>query len=292
MKIFVTGGTGFIGSHVVPELLTHGHSVLALARTPEKAAQLEAQGATPVLGTLADIDLLKQTAGKVDAVIHLAFIHNWADMSQSGPTDQAAINAFGDALRGTNKALVITSGVAIVQTQGAVTEVDLPAHDSMRGPSEFLIHDLAKQDIRAVIVRPAPTVHGVGDHGFVKMISDAAAANKESIYISDANSWAAVNVADLAVLYRLAVESAPADSVLHGVAENVPFKAIATAIGEVLQVPVTQVDADEAQKRVAGLAGNLIGVDAIATSDKTRDVTGWTPTHDSLLADIESGNYI
>jgi nucleoside-diphosphate-sugar epimerase len=154
MKVFVTGGTGFIGSAVVRALLGAGHEVLGLARSETSRRQLAALGASAVDGSLEDLDSLQRGAQAADAVIHLAFVHNFADFAESAETDKRAIEAIGEALAGTNKTFIVTSGVPSGTDGHVVTEND-PSDPHTPRMSEQTALPFAGRGVRVLIVRPS-----------------------------------------------------------------------------------------------------------------------------------------
>ena len=295
MRIFVTGATGFIGSAVVTELIEAGHQVVGLARTDDAAAALANAGATPHRGSLEDLDSLRAGAAAADGVIHTAFIHEFDRLENSGRVDLRAIETLGAALEGSGRPLVITSGTALVAPGATATEADVsdPAGaGSHRAPSEHAALALAERGVRSAVVRFPPTVHGEGDHGFVGVLIEAARSRGVSAYVGDgANRWAAVHRLDAAHLFRLAAESAPAGSVLHGVGEEgVPTREIAEVIGRHLDVPVTSIAPDDALEHF-GWIGAFFGVDVPASSAITQELLGWRPAHPGLIEDLEAGHY-
>jgi nucleoside-diphosphate-sugar epimerase len=294
MRVFVTGATGWIGSAVVPELLDAGHEVVGLARSDVAAEALAATGARAHRGTLDDLDGLRAAATAADGVIHLAFKHDVAfsgDFEAASDADRRAIETFGAALEGTDRPLVIASGLAGVKPGAVATEQDMPAPASPAGLrilSERTALALAGSGVRSSSVRLAPSVHGEGDHGFVARLVDIARETGVSGHVGDgANHWSAVHRLDAARLFRLALESAPAGSVLHGSAEQgVPTRAIAEAIGRRLDLPVASVDPEH-----FGWLGGFFAMDAQASSARTRELLGWQPTEPRLLEDLEDGRY-
>ncbi len=293
MRVFVTGATGFIGSAVVRELLSHGHEVLGLTRSDAGAEKLRAQGATPYRGTIDEPDTLRAGAADSDGVIHTAFDHsNMADLITAARKDAAVVEAIGETLAGSGKPFVGTNGTMPTPTGALLTEDFRPDPPQGRSLVEVQLLKLAEQDIRAVSVRPANTVHGVGDHGFIPYLVSVARQKGFSAYTGDGQTrWPSVHVDDAAALYRLAFEKAPATSVVHAVAdEGVAGREIAEAIGQGLGLPVRSVAADQAVEHF-GWIGPIFGLDIAASSEITRNLVGWQPVGPSLLEEIGSGTY-
>ncbi len=288
MRVFVTGASGFIGSAVVPELLGAGHEVIGLARSQASADALTAAGATVQRGDLTDLDSLRAGAAASDGVIHLAFVHDFTDFAAANVTDRQAIDALGAELAGSGRPLVIASGLA--GFGGAVaTEDDEPdaATAGPRAAAAAATLALADRGVRSSVVRLAPTVHGAGDGGFIAAAIGVARQSGVAGYVGDRPRWAAVHRLDAARLFRLAVEQAPAGSVLHGTAEDgVDLRDVAAVVGRHLGLPVQQVTAEH-----FGWLGMFIGTSLQGSSAKTRALLGWEPTHPGLLDDLEQGHY-
>jgi len=295
MRVFVTGATGFVGSAIVPELLAHGHTVVGLARSERSAAALADAGAEVHRGDLDDLDSLRRGAAAADGVIHCAFVHDFSQMAAAGRTDLAAVETIGAALEGSGRPFVVTSGIGLLAPGRLATEDDVPdpaAHGSHRAPSETATRALADRGVRSSIVRLPPTVHGEGDHGFVPFLIGIAREQGVSAHIGDgANRWAAVHRPDAARAFRLALESAPAGSVVHAVGEEgVPTREIAAAIGRGLDLPVAAVAPEDAGERF-GWIGGFYAADVPASSAVTRERLGWEPAGLGLLADLGAGHY-
>ena len=249
MRVFVTGATGFIGSAVVRELLGAGHQVLGLARSDASAQVLTAAGAEVHRGSLDDLGSLRAGAAASDGVIHLAYNHDFSQPETAARTDLRAVEALGTTLRGSDRPLVITSGLAGFAPGRVATEQDLPDLAAYpRAASAQAALAFASQSVRACVVRLAPTVHGEGDPNFVAALIGIARERGVSGYVGDGQDrWPALHRLDAARLFRLALEHAPAGSVLHGVAEEgVPLRAVAAVIGRHLGLPVVSVPSDEA----------------------------------------------
>lgn len=293
MKVFVTGASGWIGSATVDELLAGGHEVAGLVRSDAAASALEAKGATAVRGDLDDLGPMRRGAEDAEAVVHLANKHDWAHPEESNRAERAAVEALIEVLRGSDRPLALASGVAgLAQGRPGLESDRSPADgpDAPRGGTENLA--LEAEGVHAIALRFAPTVHGVGDHGFIALIAAAARRTGVSAWVGDGeHAWSAVHRGDAARLVRLGIEGAPAGSVLHAVAEEgVPTRAIAEALGRSLDLPARSVDPADAVAHF-GFIGGFFGMDLRASSAATRELLGWTPTGPTLLEDIEAGGY-
>lgn len=297
MHVFVTGGSGLTGPAVVSELVNAGHSVTGLARSDAAAARLKALGADVRRGELADLDILRAGAEAADGALHMAFSGDFADPEGLVRLDTGAITAMGDALVGSDKPLVMTSGTFAMTPGRVSTELDPPDPASsahFRIPGEHACLQFAQRGVRSSVVRLAPTVHGPGDYGFIAMLVNAARKAGSVPYIGDgANRWPAIHRLDAATLFRLALEKAPAGSCLHGADESgITLRTIADLIGRKLDLPVATMTLEEASPLfdISFIAG-AYAVDAPASSAHTRSLLGWTPTHPTLLDDLEHGDY-
>ncbi|MBR7829081.1 SDR family oxidoreductase [Actinospica sp. MGRD01-02] len=293
MRVFVTGATGFIGSAVVRDLLDAGHQVVGLARSDEGAASLAATGAEVRRGTLHDLDVLRSEADAADGVIHTAFIHDFADFDASCETDRLVIEAFGETMAGSDKPLVVAAGTALIRDHVLLTE-DVPAPIPPLYPrvSEQTAIIFAKRGVRASAIRIAPSAHGEGDKGFVPLLIGLAREKGYAAYPGEGkNVWPAVHRLDVARLFRLALESAPAGSTLHAAAEQgVEFRRIAEAIGAGLDVPVRSVAGAEIPAYFGGFTG-FAQIDNPTSSTLTRERYGWDPQQPGLIEDIERAGY-
>lgn len=289
MRIFVTGATGFVGTAVVRELRGAGHSVLGMARSDAGAAALAAQGVDVHRGELTDLDSLVAGAKACDGVAHLAFIHDFSRFMENIEIDRRAVEAMLDALEGSGRPFVLTSGIGMLAPGRLSTEDDEAAPQG-RGLAEHLVKAAAGRGVRTSIVRLPPITHDVGDGGFLGPLIQAARSSGVSAYVGDgANRWTAGHRADAAAIYRLALEKGEPGGVYHAVAEEgLPTRRIAEAIGEGLGVAAVSVTPDQAVERL-GFVGGFFALDLPASSALTRERLGWRPTHPGLLADIAAG---
>jgi nucleoside-diphosphate-sugar epimerase len=295
MHVFVTGASGFVGAAVVKELLEHGHTVTGLARSSAAAASVEAAGARVLRGSLEDHDSLRRGVAEADGVIHLGFHHDFSRFAESCVLDQQAIEAIGAALAGSQRPLLVTSGVALVSPGQLATEAAgfKPVDAAFPRASEAATAALVARGVRASVVRLAPSVHGMGDHGFVPMLADVARTRGVSAWVgAGGNRWPAVHRFDAARLYRLALELGETGARYHAVAEEgVPFLDIAGAIGAALDLPVRSVAQADAAAHFGWFAG-FAGADMPASSDATRQVLGWAPRECGLLEDVRAAGYL
>lgn len=292
MKVFVTGASGWIGSGVVKLLLDEGHEVLGLVRSEKSAEKVKNLGATPVRGTLEDLDVIKETCISADAVIHTAFLHDsFEDYQKMCDTDLNVTNAMLDALSGTGKTLVCSNGLAGTGDEDTMSATTGMA--SVRGQIETVLIERGEaENIRVASVRLPPSVHGVGEHGFLIWLTSFAKDSGVSVYIEDGeNVWGTVHRDDAAKLYVLALTKGAPGQRLHAVAETVKFRQIAEVIGEKVGVPTKSIPIDEATSYLKILAP-FASRDMTADSKLTRERLEWTPTSVELLEDYANPDYI
>jgi nucleoside-diphosphate-sugar epimerase len=290
MRVFITGGTGLIGSAVVAELLTAGHTVTTLARSDASAARAQAAGADVLRGGLADLAVLRTGAEQADGVIHLAFSNDFSSpdaLAQGIAEESAALATLGDSLVGTDRPLVTVSGTPHVAGRASTEDDPLPTDGPVGGRSRSVTRtlELATRGVRTCAVRMPRTVHNQGQGGFAGLLTDIARRTRIAGYPADGTQrWPAVHAQDAATLFRLALEKAPAGSSWHAVAdEGDAVRDIATVIGRRLGLPVESVPQES-----FGPLGPIFATDQPASSAHTRTVLGWQPTHPSLLDDLEN----
>ena len=297
MRVFVTGASGFIGSAVVQELLGNGHEVVGLARSDKSAAAVSAAGADVFRGRLEDTDGLKEAASTADGVIHTGYIHDFsptANPAAAAAVDGDAIAALGDALAGTGKPLVVAAALPQpAPGEIATEELEAPENPAYPRVSERAAVAFTGRGVRASVVRLPFSVHGEGDYAFIPSFIAFAREAGLSAYVGDgANVWPAVHRLDAARLFRLALEQAPAGTLLNGVGdEGVPFKEIAEVIGEQLNVPVKSLTTAEAAGHFPGPFAFFAQANARASSARTQQRFGWRPTHPGLIEDLRQGHY-
>lgn len=293
MRVFVTGATGFIGSAVVKELIDAGHQVLGLARNDAGAQSLVAAGAQVHRGDVVNLESLRTGAANADTVIHTAFIHDFSKFQENCEIDRKAIETLGDALAGSDRLLIVTSGLALVANGRAATELDPPVPVSASYPraSEATAVSLEASGVRTVVMRLSQ-IHDTVKQGLVTYAIQIARQKGVSAYIGDGrNRWAAASRLDTARLYRLALEKGDSGARYHTVAEEgVPTREIAEAIGQGLHVPVVSIAPEKAAEHFGWFA-SFAGLDISASSAQTREKLGWNPTGPGLIADLKNMRY-
>lgn len=295
MRVFVTGGSGFVGTAIVEDLIRAGHSVLALARSEQSAAQLRSAGAVVHAGDLADLDSLRRGALEADAVIHAAFQLDLADWAKGGELDRRAIEAIGGAIAGSKRLLVVSSGAFAIDTTGLGSDAEateetgaLTGHPRV---TETAAAEAAARGARVAVVRLG-VVHGDGDRHFIPALVAVARAKGRSAYVGDgAQRWPVVHLRDAAEAYRLVLERGAPGARYHAIAEGgIRVRDIAGVIARKLDVPLVSQSPEEAAAHFGPLS-LFVGTDRPTSSVRTREELGWSPRHPGLLEDLETGTY-
>jgi len=300
MRVFITGASGHIATAVIPELVRNGHEVVGLARSLASAKAVAALGAEVRRGDLDDLEGLAAAAAQADGVIHLAFKHEEmrrGDFIGAVDSDLVAIQAIGEPLIGTGKPFVTTGGTLMLAMAGITGRYGTEDDQADGGPrvdaANYTI-GLAQQGVRSAVVRLAPMIHSdLDEHGFTHALIGFAREHGVAAYTGDgSNRWPAANTYDIGVLYRLALEKAPAGSTLHGVGDTgIPRKVIAETIAGKLGVQTKRISDEEAPQYL-GFLTSFAGLDNPTSNDKTRELLGWEPTHPGWVEDVKTGHYV
>ena len=294
MCVFLTGATGFIGSHIIPELLDRGHQVLGLVRSDAGARTLEAAGVEVHRGDLEQPETLASGAAAADAVIHCAFDHNFATFFENTKKDERNIAAMGEALAGTKKPILITSGVGIgTPLNGGLATEDVlnPHHANPRIATELAGAALIARRIDVRTIR-LPQVHDTTKAGLITpLIAEARRAGAVAYLGEGQARWSAAHVSDVAKLYVLALEKGePGARYNASVEEGVTARAIAEAIGKGTGLPVRSIAVDEIEHYFGWMAP-FAAVDITASNAWTVARLGWETTGPDLLTDLAAMDY-
>ncbi len=293
MRVFLTGANGWVGSAIARDLLEAGHAVVGLVRSREKGEPLAAVGGTPLMGSLRDLDVLRRGAGDADGIIHTAFGLDFSKIVELSEEEGAALETFAEVFAGSQRPIVVTGGLGLLPPGETFTEEARPPiiPDFPRA-SEQTAFALAERGLRASVVRLSRSVHGVGErHGFVPMLAAVAREKGVSAYVGDGrNLWPSVHRLDAARVFRLALERGARNEAFHAVAEVVPFRLIAEAIGRQVGVPAQSLTLEEAEAHFGGLAMWVAG-NGPASSETTRAALGWEPKEIGIISDIARPDY-
>lgn len=294
MRVFLTGATGFIGSRIVPELIGAGHQVLGLNRSDAGARSLEAAGAEPYRGDIENLDSLRAGAAQADAVIHTAFDHDFSNFVANCQKDGRVITAMGEVLKGSERPLIITSGVGMGAGKPGAPALESVLdrdHPNPRIASEEAAEALRVEGVDVRVVR-LPQVHDTEKQGLISPLIDVARQKGVAAYVGDgANRWSAGHVTDVARLYRLALDKGTKNARYNAVAEEgVTAREIAEAVAQGLGVPTVSLTPEEATAHF-GWLGIFVGLDMAASSAWTREALGWTPEGPGLIADLRAMDY-
>ena len=293
MRVFLTGANGWVGSAIARDLLKEGHTVVGLVRTKEKGEALAAAGVTPLLGSLRDVDVLRAGASDADGIIHTAFGLDFSRIEELSQEDTGAIETFGQAFAGSDRPIIVTSGLGLLPSGEMFTEdARPPLIPGWPRASEQTAFALAERGLRASVVRLSRSTHGVGErHGFIPMLAAVARDKGVSAYVGDGgNLWPAVHRLDAARMFRLALERAGRNEAFHAVAESVAFRLVAEAIGRQISVPAKSLTPEQAEAHFGPLTVWVAG-NGPASSETTRTVLGWEPEQRDLIPDIDRPDY-
>lgn len=294
MRIFVTGATGFIGSAVIPELLEAGHHVIGMTRSDAGVRTLEAMGVDVHRGTLEDPDSVRLGAEKAEAVIHTAFDHDFSRFVENCEKDGRVIRAIGEALKGSNRPLLITSGTGLGNAgpgRPGLEDVTNFDHPNPRVASELAGNELLEAGVNVSVMR-LPQVHNTVKQGLISPLIEIARAKGSAAYVGDgSNRFPAGHLSDVALLYRLAIERSEPGARYNAVGEEgITTREIAEALGRGLNLPVVSVEREKAAEHFGWMA-MFAGLDFPASSAKTRQILAWNPTGPGLIADLDAMDY-
>ncbi len=229
-------------------------------------------------------------AAQADAVIHLAFNHDFANFQKGCDDDRRAIEAMGDALAGSGKPFIGTGGVLVGNpVPGHPTdEDDVRPADGFPRQSEQATLETVGKGVRGIVMRLSQ-IHNTHKQGLVSFLIRVALEKKKLAYVGDGSQrWAAAHVSDTARLYRLALEKAEAGSKWHAVAERgVSAKEIAEALGRRLGLPVVSISAEEAPTHFQFVVGRFMTLDCPSSNTKTKERLGWEPVGPTLIEDLD-----
>ena len=294
MRVFLTGATGFIGSHIVPELLAAGHEVLGMTRSERGAEALRTAGVAVHHAALEDVESIRAGAAQADAVIHTAFDHDFSRFVENCEKDRRVIGGLADELKGSNRPLIITSGVGVGEQGGgapAIETVFSAAHRNPRIASEEAGNAALEAGVDVRVLR-LPQVHDAVRQGLVSPFIATCREKGVVAYVGDGgNRYSAVHVTDAARLYVLALDKGRHGERYNAVAEEgVPMRWIAEVIGAGLGLPVKSIPPEEAEAHFGWFA-MFASFDLPASSDLTRQRLGWTPVGPGLIEDLEKMDY-
>ncbi len=297
MKVFLTGATGYVGSVVAEKLKGKGHKVIGLARNEAAETKLREKGIEPLHGDLKDVESLKRGASETDATIHTAFIHDFSDYDGAVRTETAAVAAFSEALAGTNKPFIATSGAAFLgDTREAEADEDYPYDRNSpffsRAESEQDIVKMSQKGVRSVVLRLPLFVYGRGGSSFVPFLISQARTAGAANYVGAGNERvSAVHVEDAADLYVLALETGTAKNLYNVSAETVSLKDLNEAAARLLDVKAKSISAEAAQKQFGAMFG-FLSINNQLSAEKAQRELGWRPrVNTTITDDIENGSY-
>lgn len=285
MKVFLTGGSGYIGGVVIETLLRRGHEVTALARSDRAVDVVTALGAKAVIGELTDVDVLRDAAGAADGVLHLG-----SSYERSAEVDRTAADALLEGLDGRGT-YVHTGGVWVYgDTDGVVDEDAVkrpPAITAWRLENEARVLATVERGWHPVVVMPA-LVYGRSQGLIETFFVEPARESKAVGLVGDGSNYTTlVHVDDVAELYVLALEKAPAGSVYVGVAENATFAELGPALAQAAGHEEVRYLQDAAEQM--GPIAEAFALDQRMTGERARKELGWIPQHLDAVKDLGAG---
>ena len=292
MRVFLTGGTGFIGSAVLEELVGSGHDVTALARSEASAEKVEAAGARAVRGELTDGEVLAREAASADGVIHAASPGD----ATNAAVDTVVLDAVLPALAGSGKPYVHTGGTWIHGSGDDITEetlVDPPPIVAWRPVVNDRVRAAADDSVRSMVVAPG-NVYGYGKGIPALLLYGPQTEGDEPalLYPGRNQHFSNVYVEDIAALYVLALsEAAPGSYYLGTSGESPLVRDLVAAASHTrgLGGRVEPEASDATRERLGPIAGALL-LDQQVSGQHARSL-GWIPTGPSLLEEMTTGSY-
>ncbi|HET9727192.1 MAG TPA: NAD-dependent epimerase/dehydratase family protein [Gemmatimonadales bacterium] len=291
MKVFLTGATGYIGTVVAERLRAAGQQLSGLARSDQAAAKLEAAGVTPIRGDFTNPAAVASGARSANAVISMATTYD-------PKVDAPAVDAILDALAGTNKPFIYTSGIWVNgDTGGIIVDETTPTEPielvAWRKLVEDRVLEAAKRGVRSIVIRPA-IVYGRGG-GIPAGFRDSARKEGAARFVGTGeNRWPMVHIDDLADLYLLALERAPAGTLLlaaSGPAHPVKDLAAAASRGAGGGGNTAEWAIEDAREELGGAYADALTLDQQASSRRAQELLGWRPHRPGPIEDLESGSY-
>lgn len=290
MRIALTGATGFIGSHILAELQSHGHEVIALVRDDE-ATTVAANGATPAMVDLYDGPAVAKLFGDADGAVHVASPGDETSANLDSAVVDAAIDAFG----GSGKPYAHISGLWVYGSNRSITEespYNAPAMVAWKQPIDQRILD--QSGMRGILI-VSGTAYGDGGGGIPGILLGSPRDDEGNLITlgTGQQHWATIHVADLATLFRYALENDSARGryvAANGLTPTVAelTEAAAAAVGAPGAVPGSE---EEARARLGDYFAEVLLLDQATTAAKARAVLGWMPAHSSLTEEFRDGSY-
>ena len=291
MNIALTGGNGYVGSHVLTNLVSHGHEVTALVRTDEEAEKVRARGAKPVVVDLYDRPAVTRIFSAADGAVHTASPGDETSADFESAVTEAAVDAYGN----TGKPFVSISGVWVYGNNTDIAEASLEDSPAMVAWKEPLKRRLLSQPGMRGVVITSGVVYGDGGGGMPGIIlgSPTDSAGNLIMLGTGQQHWSTVHVADLAEVFRRVLENDSARGVYvvgNGLKPTVAelTEAAAVAVGAPGAIPGSD---DEARSRLGDWFAEVLLLDQGTRASRARAELGWEPTHAGLVEEFRTGSY-